>query len=542
MSNNPTTTSRQPLPSLTGKATGRRAPLGNEGWGWVFFFFLLAWLWASWWMGDVMRIAYERSFFAADATLMRWLWQKSFGWLWVIGRALLTLYRWPVVGGLFVAILLTGGSWIIGYCLHLPRRWRWTQYLPAFAWMMWTAYVGLNLYYYREPGRILAIPFLVVVVFGIWAGLSPLRSGHLTRHKSEHLQKTKVITPSLIGRAGSGALLLIIFFAIPSFYLTLRHPYLRPLTKMQVQLMHNDYEGMSKTAHEHADMGNRQMAGYYAIALARTGHLADQLFDIKLDFDTVRALGYNDKPNLCLNYHIIDCDYHAGLYRAARHYAVEDLTMDGPSLYIMKMLVKISLLEGDWRLARKYLHVIGKAPFEGEFIHQYEPMVGHPDLVTADPELGAVLHCAPPNHTFEQMAEKPAFIGYYALLKQFKDTEAATWSAVACLYAKRMEDFLKRCGKFMDTTPPRSIIEGLVLETPKYPDIQDAFPQVELGFDRFELFLQEAQPYMEDRALGSEVLFDKYKGYYPYYYFFGNLKATRKPGDDEQGHNRAGVN
>ena len=90
-------------------------------------------------MGDVMRIAYERSFFAADATLMHWLWQKSFGWLWVIGRALLTLYRWPVVGGLFVAILLTGGSWFIGYCLHLPRRWRWTQYLPAFAWMMWTA-------------------------------------------------------------------------------------------------------------------------------------------------------------------------------------------------------------------------------------------------------------------------------------------------------------------------------------------------------------------------------------------------------------------
>ena len=338
------------------------------------------------------------------------------------------------------------------------------------------------------------------------------------------------------------SLFILSLFFLPSLYLNHRHPYLRPLTKMQVQLMQNDYGGMSRTAHEHADMGNRQMAGYYAIALARTGHLADQLFDIKLDFDTVRALGHDDEPNRCLNYHIIDCDYHAGLIRAARHYAVEDLTMEGPSLYIMKILVKISLLEGDWRVAKKYLHIIGKAPFEGEFIRQYEPLVGHPDLVAADPELGAVLHCAPPQHTFEQMAEKPGFIGFYATLKSFKDTEAATWSAVACLYAKRMQDFLMRCGKFIDTTPPRSIIEGLIVETPKYPDIQQAFPQVELGFDRYELFLQDAQPYMEDRARGSELLFEKYKGYYPYYYFFGNLRSSRKPGDGEQQHNRAGVN
>ncbi|MCR5180222.1 MAG: hypothetical protein K6C30_03275, partial [Bacteroidaceae bacterium] len=72
--------------------------------GWLFFF--LVWLWASWWMGDVFRIAYEYSFFAPDATLMHWLWQRSNGLLWIIGRVLLTLYHWPVVGGLLVAILL----------------------------------------------------------------------------------------------------------------------------------------------------------------------------------------------------------------------------------------------------------------------------------------------------------------------------------------------------------------------------------------------------------------------------------------------------
>ena len=33
--------------------------------------FVLAWAWSAWWMGDVWRIARERSFLAADPTLSR---------------------------------------------------------------------------------------------------------------------------------------------------------------------------------------------------------------------------------------------------------------------------------------------------------------------------------------------------------------------------------------------------------------------------------------------------------------------------------------
>ena len=513
---------------------------------WVFYF-LLAWLWASWWMGDVMRIAYERSFFAADTTLMHWLWQQSFGWLWVIGRALLTLYRWPVVGGLLVAVLLTAGSWLFGICLQLPRRWHWVRYLPATAWMLWTAHVGLNLYFMDEPGRILAIPFLVVVILGVWGGLSPRPpykggSSHQTRIENNQRQKVKVFTPSLIGRAGGESLFILSLFALPAFYLNYRHAYLRPLTHMQVQLLHEDYEGMSRTAHEHADMGCRQMAGYYVIALARTGHLADQLFDIKLEFDTLRTYGLGGKPSQCLNYHAADCNYHAGLIRATRHIVMEDLTMNGPSLFTLKYMVKLSLIEGDWALAHKYLHVIRQVPFEGNFVHKYEPMVGHPDLVKADPEFAAIIQMLPPYHTFEQMYVKPGFVGLYADLKAFSNMEMLTWSTVACLYGKRMPDFLLRCRKFVGSMPPRSIAEGLIIQAYQDPSILKAFPQLELGISRYELFLQDAMPYMQDRERGSEVLFEKYKGYYPYYYFFGNLRSERKPAEEEQEHKKAGVN
>lgn len=522
---------------------------------WVLFFFL-AWLWASWWMGDVFRIAYERSFFAPDETLMYWLWQQRFGWLWIIGRALLTLYRWPVVGGLLVAVLLTAGTWLFGYCLRLSPRWRWLQYLPAAAWLLWTANVGLNLYYRHEPGRILAIPFLFMVLCVLAAILIKKKLSILTPNPS--LEERGIYTSAydssaakgnyapLLGRGVGGmvieAFLILLCFLLPVLVTHYHHPYMRPLTRMQVQLMHYDYEGIIRTAHERPEMSYRQTAGYYVIALARTGNLAEQLFDIKLDYDTIWSNNYHNQPTSSLNYHIVDCNYHAGLIRAARHYAVEDLTMDGPSLFTLKYLVKMSLLEGDWILARKYLHILHKVPFESEFIHKYEPMVERPDLVRADPEFAAILNTMPPFHTFEQMYEKPGFVGFYATLRSFSNQEMLIWSTVACLYSKRMPEFLKRCQRFIGTTPPRSIAEGLIIQAAKNPEILKAFPQLDMLIDRFQLFLQDAMPYMHDRERGSEVLFEKYHGYYPYYYYFGNLRSTRKPDKEEPEHNKAGVN
>lgn len=504
-------------------------------------FFFLVWLWASWWMGDVFRIAYERSFFAPDETLMHWLWQQRLGWLWIIGRALLTIYLWPVAGGLLIAALLTGGSWLLGYCLRVSERWHWVQYLPAAAWMLWVANAGLNLYYRHEPGRILAVPFLVVV---LCAGVALVI--WLTKHRQQPLIQS---TPEPANPARPhfifyiiNSIFLLLFFAFPVLIGHFRHPYMRPLTRMQVQLMHNDFEGISHTAHQHPEMSYRQMAGYYTIALAHTGHLADQLFDIKLDYDTLFSDNYLGLPSSSLNYHILDCNYHAGLFRAARHYAMEQLMMDGPSLFTLKYLAKISLLEGDWVLSRKYFRILHKAPFESEFLRKYEPMAGRPDLVKADPEFAFVLAMQPSYHTFEQMYEKPGFVGYYATLRSFSNQEKLIWSIVACLYSKRMEEFLLRCRRLVGTTPPRSIAEGLLIQAGKDPDILKAFPQLDMLVDRFQLFLQDAMPYMKDRERGSEVLFEKYHGYYPYYYFFGNLRSTRKPSQEEQDHNKAGIN
>ncbi len=482
-------------------------------------------------MGDVMRIAYERSFFAPDSTLMHWLVQKQWGWLWVAGRALLTLYRWPLAGGLLVALLLTAASWLTACCLRLSGGWRCLCYVPAAAWMLWTSHVGLNLYYMAEPGRILGVPALYVAALALLAIALLLFTD---KPRSQPVASWRW--------AVGEAFFVVLCFGLSAWHLQARHPYMRPLTRMQVQLLHDDFAGMSATAHEHADLCNRQAAGYYAIALARTGQLADRLFDIKLDFDTISARDYHGWNSQCLNYHVVDCDYHAGLYRAARHYVMEDMTMAGPSLFSLKYLSKIALLDGDWVLARKYFRILHKAPFEGDFLRRFEPMAGHPELVAADRELAAVLAVAPARHSFEQFHLKPAFLGYYVNLKVFKNKEALIWSAVANLYGKRFQDFQLRCTKLVGEPLPRSIADGLTIAALNEPGILKAFPQLEMSMGMLENFVKDAMPYMHNREEGAKALFEKFKGYYPYYYYFGNIRNARKPGDDEQRRNNAGVN
>lgn len=498
--------------------------------------FALAWAWASWWMGDIYRITYENSYLAADSTLMHFLWQQSFGSLWIAGRALLLLYHWPLLGGFVVALLLTAATWLVGYCLRLRPRWRWLSLLPAGAWMAWVAWTGLNLYYESEPGRTLGILLLGVLVcaidaFIIWTFKS--RSANHQHHQ---------VAPATFATWATTVATLVVCFGAPMAITHFRHPYARPLTRMQVQMLNEDWEGMSQTAHDHAELSYRPLAAYYAIALVHTGRLTEDLFDIRLDFDSLHVVNYSGEPDIGSNYYIIDCDYTAGLFRPAEHKAVERMTMEGPSLATLKHLTRLALLDHNWALARKYLNILGRAPFEGAFIERYSAMLDSPERVAADPEFALLRQTEPVMDNFESYFEAPVFLGYNCVLMAGRSPTALQHSLMSNLYSKRMPAFLERCQPLVGTTPPSIIAEGLVTQVKKNPAIMQAFPQLQMTAQMYTGFLRNVATEMKDRPRYARQLFDSYKGYYPYYYFFGNLKATRKSDKKEHTSSNAGVN
>ena len=121
-------------------------------------FFLLLWAWGWLWYGEVLHTAREYSFWAPDDTLMYFLEGRSWGLLCWVGRALLQFYKWPVLGGAVLALLIGGCTWLLGYCLRLRGWWRLLQYLPAGAYLGIVAYVGFDLYFEAETGQLLGIP------------------------------------------------------------------------------------------------------------------------------------------------------------------------------------------------------------------------------------------------------------------------------------------------------------------------------------------------------------------------------------------------
>lgn len=527
--------------------------------------FVLIWLWASYCQGDIFRMARENSFFAFDSLLMNYELCKPQGWLWALGRALLMLFRYPWIGGAVLALMLTMSCWLLGYILRLTPRWRWLQWTPLVAYTGTVTYAGLNNYYEVETGYAMAIPlavFVLLLALGVGVRL-------LTRKPAPALvglPKDETSTQNLLQIAVIAGLVL----AVPMLYGSMSRSYVRPIAHMQVSVMEQDWDEVIETAEANAEESYRPFAAQYAIALVQTGQIADRMFNIRLDYDSLYIVGMNGNRHDALNMYLMECDYHAGLVQTAYHHAMENMAMEGPTLRNLKMLCKTALLRGEWEVAEKYLTILDKVPFEGDFVEKYKAMLRNNDKINEDAEFAVVRSTEPLRDNFENRFIQPVFLGYTATLYEGRSINALYNSMMVNIYTKTMQEFLMRSQALEGQTPPTCISQALALMSGKQPEILNHFNGVNYYCGDLQSFLAETQQYIqprpgiteeekaellkigitpsgsdslissENRALHARALFPKYKGYYPYYYFFGNLKATKKKNATES--SSAGVN
>jgi hypothetical protein len=167
--------------------------------------------------------------------------------------------------------------------------------------------------------------------------------------------------------------------------------------------------------------------------------------------------------------------------------------------------------------------------------------VGNDSLVNADPEIAKIRLTEPLHDSFESMYQQPVFMGYNLALVEGRTVNALYNSLCVCLYTKLIPSFIERLEPIVGTTPPDIIADGILLSSTKMPGIEKNFTGLDLRIPRIQSFMNSVQPYMSDRPGHAYELFGKHKGYYPYYYFFGNLKATKK-GYTGQTTSNSGVN
>lgn len=502
--------------------------------------FVAVWLWAWLWYGDVFRIARENSFWAPDTTLMHYMEGRPWGGLWWVGLALLQLYRWPVVGGAVTALMVSLSTWLVGYCLRLRGWWRLLQYVPAAVFLCMTAYIGFDLYFETETGSIMGVPLLcLVVLFIIALVIRSFSHGHrfppiIMPDRNESPRQT-------LAQWLAAVACVVLAMGVSQ---RLR-PDVRVTTRMQCQMMEQDWRGMAETARAHAELSFRPIAAYYAIALVNTGELGSRLFDIRMEYESPYMHNFSGSDQNTANYYLMDCDLQAGLVQTAAHHAMEHMTMNGPTLRSLKVLTKAALLRGDWNLADKYLSILERVPFEHAWTTKYRAMVGQPERVEADLEFRVIRSTEPLHDSFENFFTQPVFLGYNAQLSEGRSLNALYNSLVVHIYTKSMPQFMARCQPLLGTTPQQNVADALTLMSGKYPAIRQQFPMLQYNQPRIVSFLEDVRPYIRDydtRKAHASELFPKWKGYYPYYYFFGNLNATRGHTKENQGTSNQGVN
>lgn len=485
-------------------------------------FFILTWLWAAWYYGSVFYISREYSFWVADTRIMEFILSQPYGVLRYIGRAMLQLYKYPWLGGLLMALILTVGSWLAGYCMRLRASWRPIQYLPALFYMAVATYQGLDIFFEARTGLIFGIPFVVLLVLCIWAII--IRS-FSRKPVPAFIGIPKDETPRQ--RGIQLAVIVLCMAAIVGFDMWQR-PYVRVICRLLDMEYKQDWSGIQKLARANAKMSNRPMACAYAISLVQTGQIAERLYDIRLDYDSLFIHGMDNKHNNASCMYVPEGDYYGGFIQSSMHACMEQMVMTGPTVRLLKLMTKCSLMREEWVLAEKYLTMLRRVPFEGAFCEKYGAMVRRIDLVNADPEMALIRLTEPLHDSFENQYQQPLFMGYNLLLVEGRSSNALINSLSVCLYTKLMPQFVERLEPLLGTTPPSIIMDGIMLAENKNPGISNHFTGLNFRQPQLQNFLEKIQPYMKDRPGHAYELFPKYKGYYPYYYFFGNLKATRK--------------
>ncbi len=506
----------------------------------LFIFFILTWLWAAWYYGSVFYISREYSLWVSDTRIMNFILSQPYGSLRYIGRAMLQLYKYPWLGGLLMALMLTAGSWLTGYCMRLKKFSKsedkassfkgdlakgligFVQYLPALVYMAVVTYRGLDIFFEARTGMIFGIPFVVLVVLCIWGVI--IRS-----FSRKPLPAFFGISQDETPRQHGIQLVVIALCmaAIVGFDMWQR-PYVRVICRLLDMECRQDWAGIQKLARANATMSNRPMACSYAISLVQTGQVAERLFDIRMDYDSLHVHGMDGRHNNASCLYVPEGDYYGGFIESSQHACMEQMVMTGPTIRLLKLMTKCALMREEWEVAEKYLAVLRRVPFEGEFCEKYGTMVHRLDLVDADPEMAMIRLTEPLHDSFENQYQQPLFMGYNLMLVEGRSSNALMNSLVVCLYTKLMPQFVERLEPLLGTTPPSIIMDGIMLAENKTPGIAKNFTGLNFRQPQLQNFLENVRPYMSNRPGYAYELFPRYKGYYPYYYFFGNLKATKK--------------
>lgn len=260
------------------------------------------------------------------------------------------------------------------------------------------------------------------------------------------------------------------------------------------------------------------------IALAETGRLTESLFHFPQT---------PDGGTLFLKWEIVSevlkrggyFYYSTGMINEAQRWAYEYMVMRGNTPEGLKMLIKTELIQGNYKVAKKFISILKKSIFYRKEARQLETFLFNEEGISFDPELGTkkLLNT---KQDFFVLSDQPAANLDLILDADSLNTVAMEYKLAYLLLQKNMKGIvaeLPKMEKMGYTKIPKNVEEAVVtyklLNVGKMPELKrlKINPQTEKRFRQYYQIFQQNQG---NRQQARRALAKDFSDTYWYYVFF----------------------
>ena len=255
-----------------------------------------------------------------------------------------------------------------------------------------------------------------------------------------------------------------------------------------------DWQGVLDLAAQ-VESPTRMMVLYRYMALFKMGRAGDEMY---------RLPDSDERPDCPATIHMVQLGgrplyLHYGVPNFCLRWCVEDGVEFGWRVDNLKYMVRCALLCEEWEAAKKYIDLLRHTLNHADWAKSYEPLVGHPDMVKAHPELGPVFKVM--GHHDTLASDKSMLENFLLVLLAALTTDEPEGADLALMSAVQLKDigtFWRAFNQYARLHPdgkmPRYYQEAAYL----YGNLEHTVDISQMPFDQsvvdtYQAFMQMAQ-------------------------------------------------
>jgi hypothetical protein len=168
------------------------------------------------------------------------------------------------------------------------------------------------------------------------------------------------------------------------------------LMQLEKSVFNKNWDAIIKQ-YESSPTVNKIGQYYYNLALSEEGKLCDRLFFGCQDFGAKSLILPRDLKHINRSVYFY---YTIGLISEAHHLAYESMVVYGYRPENIKLLIKTELINGNHKIAERYINILKKTLHYRSWARKYEKMLYDPAMINSDPELGEKIRLLPKRDFF----------------------------------------------------------------------------------------------------------------------------------------------